>query len=117
MKFRDPWIDPRIALVRPEGARGYLLRHGWRLLGPATNPLLELFEGPGEGEEAPTVLVPLQVDDGPLLQRMIDLVGDLARWEDRWAVDVLTDILRHQPTEPAPANGPEVPIKTEPATR
>jgi hypothetical protein len=32
-----------------------------------------------------------------MLQRMIDLVSDLACWEDRWAVDVLNYVLRATP--------------------
>jgi hypothetical protein len=110
MKFRNRWIDPRIVQVRPEAAQAYLLAHDWKPLGPAANPDLLMFAGPGAGSEAPTVLVPAQVDDGPLLQRMIDLVGDLAAVEDRWAVDVLNDILRQQ-VQPAPANGPSVPTR------
>ena len=86
MKFHNPWIDPRIVQVQPEDAKAYLRRRGWKSLGPALNPLLETFEGPAHGPETPMVLVPLAVDQGPLLQRMIDLVSDLARLEDRWAV-------------------------------
>lgn len=115
MKFRNPWIDPRIVQARPEAAQAYLRTHGWKLLGPAANPMLLLFEGPGDGTDAPAVLVPVQLDDGPMLQRMIDLVADLARFEDRWAVDVLRDILQ-QPAESA-TNGPGVPAKSEPAPR
>jgi hypothetical protein len=37
---------------------------------------------------------------------MIDLVSELARFEDRWAVDVLSDML--QPSGEAPVNGPAV---------
>lgn len=38
MKFRNPWIDPRILQVRPEAVRAYLLTHGWEYLGPAVMP-------------------------------------------------------------------------------
>jgi hypothetical protein len=106
MKFHNPWTDPRIVHLRPAEARAYLVRHGWKSLGPASNPVLEMFEGPGEGEDTQAVLVPLAVDQGPMLQRMIDLVGDLARFEDRWAVDVLSEML--QSTVEAPVNGPTV---------
>src|ERR1700722_9617309 len=47
MKFRNPWIDPRITQVGAENARAYLLRRGWKSLGLAVNPILEMFEGPG----------------------------------------------------------------------
>ena len=104
MKFRNPWIDPRIEQLGSAAAKAYLVRHGWKSLGPASNPILEMFEGPGLGEETQSVLVPLKTDHGPMLQRMIDLVGDLARFENRWAVDVLNDML--EPAGSAPINGP-----------
>jgi hypothetical protein len=117
MRFHNPWIDPRITQARPEDAKTYLLRHGWKSLGPAANPLLEMFEGPGAAEDRVAVLVPLQVDQGPMLQRMIDLVSDLARVEDRWAVTVLNDILQSAAAESVNTNGPSVPQKVDPATR
>ena len=116
MKFRNPWIDPRIVQLEPEAAQAYLLAHGWKLLGPAANPALLMFAQPGDGEDTPTVLVPVELDEGPMLQRMIDLVADLAHFEDRWAVDVLHDILRH-PADSVAANGPAVPTMAEPAPK
>jgi hypothetical protein len=49
MKFPNPWIDPRIVRLGPAEVKDYLVRHGWKSLGPASNPILEMFEGPGEG--------------------------------------------------------------------
>jgi hypothetical protein len=113
MKFRNPWIDPRIARLGPAEAKDYLVRHGWKSLGPASNPILEKFEAPGEGEDTEAVLVPLEADQGPMLQRMIDLVSELARVEDRWAVDVLDEMLR--PPGGTPVSGPvaESPAKSD----
>jgi hypothetical protein len=115
MKFRNAWIDPRIVQVRPEDAQAYLVRHGWQLVGPATNPELLRYEMAGD-ETAPTMFVPVRVDSGAALQWMIELVADLAHFEDRWAVAVLDDILR-QPAEAAAANGSAVPTKAEPAPK
>jgi hypothetical protein len=115
MKFHKPWIAPRIIQARPEDAQAYLTRHGWKLVGPATDPNLLRYEIEGD-ETAPTVFVPIRVGSGPALQWMIDVVADLARFEDRWAVDVLHDILR-QPTDSPAANGPAVPAKAEPAPK
>jgi len=42
-------------------------------------------------------------------------VADLARYEDRWAVDVLGDILRQPTGEPLTPNGATAP--SQPATR
>jgi len=97
MKFRNVWIDPRIVQARPEDAQAYLTRHGWKLVGPATNPALLRYEIE-ENENAPTVFMPIRVDAGPALEWMIELVADLARFEERWAVDVLNDMLR-QPAD------------------
>jgi hypothetical protein len=117
MRFRNPWIDPRIVHVATEHARAYLLQHGWKSLGPAANPIFEMFERPGNGEGRPSVLVPLQLDEGPMLQRMIDLVSDLAQLEDRWAVAVLDDMLQAKTAESARTNGPGVSGRGEPAAR
>jgi hypothetical protein len=51
-----------------------------------------------------------------MLQRMIELVAELARYEGRWAVAVLNDILR-QRVEGVPANGPAESRTSEPAPR
>jgi hypothetical protein len=115
MKFRNPWIDPRIVQARPEDAQAYLTRHGWKLIGPASDPELLRYEIEGN-ENTPTLFVPVRTGSGPALQWMIDLVADLAHFENRWAVDVLHDILR-QPTDSAAANGPTVPTKAETAPR
>jgi hypothetical protein len=115
MKFRNPWIDPRILQARTEAAQAYLTRHGWKLVGPAADPSLLRYEIEGD-ENTPTLFVPIRVDSGPGLQWMIDLVADLARFEDRWAVDVLHDILQ-QPADSAATNGPAVPAQAEPAPK
>lgn len=116
VKFHNRWIDPRITQARPEAAQAYLLSHGWKLVGPAANSLMLLFEAPGGDKDTPTVVLPLRIDEGALLQRMIDLMADLSRFEDRWAVDVLSDILQ-QPVESVPANGPGMPLSAEPTPK
>jgi hypothetical protein len=54
MKFRDPWIDPRITQLVPAEAKAYLESRGWKSLGPASNPILEMFERPGDREDPPS---------------------------------------------------------------
>ena len=107
MKFRNPWIDPRILQVRPEAVQAYLLSHGWEYLGPAAVPDMLMFDTPRPRGDKPNVLLPLKLEDGAYVQRLIELVGDVALHEDRWAVDVLNDMLR-QHVESAPSNGPAV---------
>ncbi len=116
MKFHNPWIDPRIVQMTPEAAQAYLESHGWKLIGPAANPLFFMYDGPGVGENIPSVLVPLKLDDGPLLGRMVEFVAEVAKFENRWAVQVLTDMLR-QPTALVPVMGPGVSAPTEPVSR
>jgi hypothetical protein len=116
MKFRNPWIDPRILQLRPEAVQAYLLSHGWEYLGPAMVPELLMFDTPEPRGEKPNVLLPLKLDDGALVQRMIELVGDVAVHEDRWAVEVLDEMLR-QPVDSAASNGPATPKQAEPARK
>ena len=93
MKFRNPWIDPRILRVRPEDVQAYLARRGWQCIGPATDPSLLRYERVEADTDAPTLFVPAQMADKvPCVEVMIELVAELARHENRWAVDVLQDI-------------------------
>ena len=51
-----------------------------------------------------------------LKERLIELIGEVALHEDRWAVDVLNDMLC-QPVDSASSNGPAVPTKAEPVRK
>ena len=116
MKFRNPWIDPRVAQVRSAAAQAYLRGHAWQPL-PAEQANLLPFAKAPDGDESPILHVPVleQARDYP--QRVVELITDLALAEGRYAVDVLNDILQQGAAEAIPANGPNVPVKTEPATR
>ena len=114
MKFRDPWIDPRILRLRPEAVRAYLLAKGWQDLGPAAVPDLLMFDTPEPWGDRPNVLLPLRLDEPAYVQRLVELVGEVALSEDRYAGDVVSDMLR-QPAEGAPAPGPDGPKEDESA--
>jgi len=116
MKFRDPWIDPRVLQVRPAQAQAYLHEHGWKPV-PSTNPAVVVFTGPGEGEEVPSVVMPVRMEEGAEYQRMIELVGDLALLEGRYVVEVLNDILSQAPAEASPPDGQDRALEREPAAR
>src|SRR5947209_3614263 len=116
MKFRNPWIDPRVVQVRSIAAQAYLREHGWKLLA-TEQPNLLPFTGPSGGDPSPTVRVPVREQARDYPQRIIELITDLALAEGRYAVEVLNDILQQATAEPASTNGPPVPGKTEPATR
>jgi hypothetical protein len=114
MKFRNPWIDPRVVQVRSAAAQAYLLQHGWKTLPPGQASLLTFEKLSESNGDQLAVRVPLleQARDYP--QRVIELITDLAHIEDRYAVEILNDIFNLNATAVA-ANGPTV--ATEPATR
>src|SRR5438034_8625328 len=104
MKFRNPWVDPRVGQVRAAAARDYLLRCGWKPL-PVDESHFVAFEGPSDGGENPVVRVPLLEQGRDYSQRVVELISDLALAEDRYAVEVLNDILRQSAAPAVPANG------------
>jgi hypothetical protein len=99
---RNPWIDPRVAQVRPADARCYLLAHGWLPVTTA-NPSLEPFEKESAGGEAALVCVPLRESGRDYTQRIVELITAVALAEARYAVAVLDDILGQ--TAPPSVNG------------
>lgn len=116
MKFRNPWIDPRITQVRSASAEAYLLRKGWKPL-PAEQQHFLPFEGPSAGNGNVVVQVPTLEQGRDYVQRVIELISDVALAEDRYAVDVLTEVLQEEAAPHPAANGPATPQKTEPAAR
>ena len=101
-----PWIDPRVRSVRVAEVEAYLLRRGWKAA-PSPRTQVRCFEGPPDSTDEPPVLAMPSAERGSdYVQRIIELLTDLALLEDRYAGDVLTDIL--QPATPAsPRNGQE----------
>jgi hypothetical protein len=77
IKFRNPWIDRRVAQVRSAAARDYLLRHGWEPL-DTPDTAIKLYAGP--------------VADG-YAHGIVQLITNLAILEDRTAVEVLEEML------------------------
>ncbi len=116
MKFRNPWIDPRVVQVRSAAAQAYLRAHAWQPLPVEQTNLLPFTNGSGE-DEAVVLQVPVleQARDYP--QRVVEFITDLALAEGRYAVDVLSEILRQGTIEADPANGPTVTKKTEPVLK
>jgi hypothetical protein len=94
MKFRNPWIDPRIVQMRIEQVQAYLSLRGWKCLGPAGDLHLLRYERADGNENAPTLFLPRIVDEGPGLQWLIEVVEEIARFEERWATEVVGDMLR-----------------------
>ena len=100
-KFTNPWVDPRVERVRPEQAERYLLGHGW-----TPRPVrghFAPFAAPG-ADVSPVVRVPLLISGDDYVQRAIELVAGIARFEGRYAVHVLNEILG-EATNGVPTNG------------
>jgi hypothetical protein len=112
MRFSNPWIDPRILNVKPEAARAYLLAHGWECLGPAAVPDLLMFDMHRPRGDKPNVLLPTNLQHPYQVQRLVELVTEVAVHEGRYAVEVLNDILA-QPAAPAGENGSPTTAATE----
>ena len=86
--------------------RAYLLTKGWEDLGPAAVPGLQMFDTPEPRGDQPNVLLPLQLEEEPPIQRLIELLTEVALYEDRYAGDLLTEILQLQVTDQlVPTNG------------
>lgn len=96
MKLSNPWIDPRILHINPEAVRAYLLDKGWDCLGPAEVADMLLFDPPNPRDDEPNVVLPLRLEHGDQVQRMIELISAVAVHEDRYAPHVLDDILRQE---------------------
>jgi hypothetical protein len=103
MKFRNPWIDPRVLGLKPAQAEIYLSQQGWKPL-PPYSKLLTAYQRPTDPPDGPIVYVPKTNDETTRIERMIELVAALAFAEDRWAVEVLSDILQAK-TVPSGGNG------------
>jgi hypothetical protein len=100
-RFRNPWVDPRVLDVRPADAEAYLRDRGWQEADSSV-PRTKRFLSPVRGTEREAVLVPEVVDDGPLLNLLVECVGKVAAWEQRYAGEVLNELLS---VPSAPANG------------
>lgn len=92
-RFRDPWIDRRVLRVRSVDAIKYMRYHGWDQI-PSANAHFQMFAGPvASGGERITQPVPLFEDAGEYVQRIIELITNVALIEDRPAIEVLDEML------------------------
>jgi hypothetical protein len=110
------WIDPRVAQVRVDAVRSYMLQHGWTLQ-PFPGPELLVFGGQMDDDGEPIELVlPSKETMLDYRMRVEDLIGALGVLEDRYAGDVLNDILQAGASAPAPTNGAAAPVTPSPTT-
>jgi len=88
------WADPRLQSVRVSQLRSYLLSKAWKEVSP-DRPGFCVFEEPtADGEERLYQFVPESDDWDGYPAQVYDLIAAVAAVEDRYAGDVLSDILR-----------------------
>jgi hypothetical protein len=99
------WIDPRVGLVTVDAIRSYMSKHGWTLQ-PFPGPELLVFGGQVDDDGEPIELVlPSSERMRDYRMRVEDLIGSLGALEDRYAGDVLNDILQAGSSSPPAPNG------------
>ena len=91
---RQRWLDPRLYQVRVADIQDYLLRKGWKIVPPDRHHVL-VFQEPVVTESGPLYqFVPDTEERRDYPARVYELLAALAEIEDRYAGDVLTDILQ-----------------------
>jgi hypothetical protein len=113
---RRRWIDPRLYSVRTPDLRAYLLHKGWKEV-PSDRPGFLVFEEPTVGADGPLYQFVPETEWEGYAAQVYELLAALATLEDRYAGDVLTDILRFRAADAPAANGPAVPTKAERAPK
>jgi hypothetical protein len=88
------WVDPRVQIVRVADVQSYLRRRGWAQRA-APRPQQLAFEEPaGSPDGQAIVYLPASEHFADYPQRILEVITELAEIEDRYAVDVLNDILK-----------------------
>jgi hypothetical protein len=108
------WMDPRLASVRVADVQAYLRSRGWKPV-QADAPHVLVFQEPTVAEDGPLYQwLPDSEQRRDYIQCIYELMAAIAEIEDRYAGDVLTDILGQHA---AFANGPGALQKAETASR
>ena len=101
MNFYYPWIDPRVKQVRPEQLIGYLRKHAWREEGLVREHFYRFRQPAGPS----TVLVPTPEETDDLQLCILDAVTQLAKIENRYAGELLLELLEQPFAEIEPKPG------------
>jgi hypothetical protein len=117
MNNMDKWVDPRVNLVKAASLHAYLRARGWTPR-PSPRPQVLLFEEPpGHAGKPVLQTVPAHERVSAYAEAVVRVITNLAAVEDRYAVDVLNDILRQASAETTGADGSGTPTKAEPARK
>ena len=104
-QVQQRWLDPRLPTVRVQSLRAYLLSKGWEVA-PSDHPRELVFREPVIHENGPLYQwLPASETGRDYVQRIYEAIAAIAEVEDRFAGDVLSDVLR-QPSGGV-ANGTE----------
>lgn len=110
MHYYAPWVDPRVKLVRSKQIITYLRRLGWNEEGLVRKHFI-CFRHPTKKS---AVFLPTLEGGDDYGLCIFEAVTELARIEERYAGDVLTDLLAEpaeaaetRPTVPAPPEKPD----------
>jgi hypothetical protein len=93
-EFMRRWRDPRLETVRVEGICHYLRQKGWTEVPTDRNNFLVFREPDSDADHPLYQFIPDGEDDDMYVPLIRELMAALAAIEDRYAGDVLTDILR-----------------------
>src|ERR1700726_4693122 len=105
MNNMDKWVDPRIQLVKPANVQAYLLARAWKPKS-SPRPQLLIFQEPPRHEGKPILqTVPACEGGSAYLDAIVRVITNLAALENRYAGDILTEILQ-QTSDSVPINGP-----------
>jgi hypothetical protein len=91
IRFRNPWIDPRVLDVRSTDVETYLRKHGWQETA-SDSPHWKRFLAP-TGSDREAVLLPNSPTDETLVNLLVECVGKVATWERRFAGELLGELL------------------------
>ena len=109
----DKWIDPRVRQVKPADIQRYLLARGWRPISSPRRQLLFFEEPRGHQGKPVTQTVPASDGGSDYLDAVVRVITNLAALEDRFAGDVLSEILQQSAAEQPAVNGPGRPRGSE----
>lgn len=107
LEIHRRWLDPRLGQVRVADVVAYLRGKGWQSVPTDRSGDLVFAEPAGSSDGPLYQWVPEDEKRRDFAARMYELIAALAEVEDRWAGDVLSDILRLR-NGLTPANGPQV---------
>jgi hypothetical protein len=106
MNNMDRWVDPRVSQVKAADLHAYLLARAWKRQ-PGSRSHVLLFEEPSRPDGKPILqTVPADESVSDYTDAVVRVITNLAAIEDRYAVDVLNDILQQTPAESVSVNGP-----------